>query len=149
VLDKADGFFAEWGSIVLGRPTTHEGSERDHKADKRFYYALMGGLALYELRVKNYATATFLVGNMAVVAWRDNEMKTEREIAHEQGFDTSAPRINKWKTTFQMTGIVAKSLPVENNAGPNALITGGTALAVKTYLMFKKHRQAGTLPQAK
>ncbi len=150
IFDKVDGWMAKKAASLLDQPTTHEGSERDHRADKRYYYGLMGGLALYELRKGNTLKSAFYVGNMAVVGWRDYKMAQVREEAHAHGKDTKAPLINKYKTVLQMGGItlasgLAKHIPGGNKSA-RTTIAAGTAMAVGTYQRFRYRHQHNLLP---
>lgn len=142
--DKWDGDFARGAAELSGTQTSPEGSEADHKADKRMTKYLLGGLIVKDFREGHIASGLLVGGVLLVHLVRDHKMTQVRQEGHDNGQKTNAIKINKWKTAVTLSSATLDTIPnsgkrakqIKRVARNTGLIVGA-ALGVIGYHQFK------------
>lgn len=143
VTDAMDGPPARQAAELRGAETSEEGSERDHRADKRLVNYLLGGLGAREAIEGHYLSAGFIALAATANHTRDIRMRQLREEAREQGKSTKAIPINKVKTGILMTAAAVGSSPLaDKKVGriiQNGLIGIGVGTGIIGLKIFERH----------
>lgn len=124
--------------------TPYMGGERDHLADKRYTYSLLGGLAARAMLESDTRDASFMLAVLGVNMARDSLMQHERNAARSVNplINTNAIWINKWKTALLMAGAnMAVSKWGSHGKGraiSRTLLTAGTGTGIVGYFKFRR-----------
>lgn len=126
--DRLDGWLAHKAAAV-GVPITRADKEKDPREDKKFNHRVMGAFIAREaasgIRRREPSRVVFagmLALNLASTYDRDIRMAESRSNA-VKGADTSAIKINKWKTGMQNAGHTLATSPLAESLPGQMAIT--------------------------
>ncbi|MEK7602867.1 MAG: CDP-alcohol phosphatidyltransferase family protein [Patescibacteria group bacterium] len=139
--DRLDGDLARRAAQILEEPTTVEGSVKDHEADRRLTFGLLGFTAARDIVDGNLASAAIVGGVIAISSWREISMAKIRNLAEAEGKRTDAIYINKLKAAGLMTALAFGMSPLvekpHGKAARNLGLIASTVLGVVGMYKFK------------
>lgn len=139
----AEGKLFREATELDGKPSTIEGGERDHKADKELLYYMLGGLAIRRIEQEDYTSAAIMLAALGINIIRDNEQQKVREEAIEAGVDPKAIRINKVKTLIQLSAAVFATTKIAETGIARHITHAGLAIgagfSLVGHLIFRNH----------
>jgi phosphatidylglycerophosphate synthase len=140
--DRIDGDLARYAANILGESTTVEGSKKDHIADRKLTFGLLGFTAVKDFIDGHKASALTVASIISVSAWREIQMAKIRVNAEAEGKRTDAIMVNKLKATGLMASLAFGISPlVENKRGRNIRNVGFAASTILGIYGMKKFQQ--------
>lgn len=143
ISDYYDGLDGRKSNELLGIPSDNEKSEKDHRADKKLTYSLLGATLVRDLVERHWVSAGFVGTTIGALAIRDKKQAALRGQANREQKSVSAIEINRKKTVVLLGACIVGVSPLgKSKVGRftrNIGLAVGTGMGIKGYFDFKKH----------